>query len=270
MNDRFEDEDRRNLVSTILQYQDLDSLLRLSVVLGNLELRGDGCSLFLRRGESKDLELRESTVLTSVLGKPLNLGLEEACENAETIRRLLERYGKKPEELNHTLSLSDVHEWDPELVRCIHGFGLTRWAVQFHCPLVIGQVGDDIRWSKVDPAPISSAEKTDVDDSEQKICELTRSELGSIAITPFSDRVPSSDQNEARNVADLPRGVFRVVRKKEDREGFNEADLDWLRWFTDNVSKCMTVAVSLAGLMDVGARLEIEDFGERQIGRAHV
>lgn len=265
MHDPRETAARRSLISTILQYQDMDSLLRLSAVLGNLELQGDGCSLFLRSDGSDDFELRESTVLTGFMDQPLNLELEGARGKAETIHRLLAVSGKKPEELNRTLTRNDIDDWEPDLVDCLCRFGLTRWAVQFHCPLVIERIHDDVRWSRFDQPPSHSPRDTVTKGSEPTLYhELPPEELGSIAITPLSELDSPSDRDKGRNGADLPRGVLRVVRKKP-QEGFNEKDLDWLEWFAGEVNKCMTVAISLADLMDMGARLEVEDFGERLV-----
>ena len=233
--------ERQDLIATILKYQDLDSLLRLSVVLCNLELQGDGCSLFLRQPERDDLELKESTVLTRFLGQPLNIDTEYERVEAEKIRALLATQGKRPEELNRTLTAEEIKAWDPDLVDHFRRFGLTRWAVQFRCPLVV-DIQRDVRWSLFEHL------KTDVGH-----CELTRDQVGSIAITILGQ------ESEG-----LPRGALRVVKAK-DKSRLNERDLEWLCWFAENVENHMAVAGSLTELMEVGARLKFDDFGDNLV-----
>lgn len=236
-------DDHLELIAKILPYQDRDSLLRLSVVLCNLELQGDGCSLFLYQPERNDLELRESTVMTRFLGQRINLGDEQTM--VQETREFLHKVGKRPEELTQTVTTEEVEDWGSDLTRSpLRGFGLTRWAVQFHCPLVIPGIHQDVRWSaQVEPT---------ADADPRHHCELSRSEIGSIAIATFGNET-----------GPLPRGVLRVVRRRDHPAGgLGARELAWLTGFARHLDKYLDVAVTLADLMDLGTKLKFEDFGK--------
>ncbi len=220
-------DDQRSLIRQILQHQDRDSLYRLSVVLADAKLQGDGCSLILSDVERRQQVLKESTVVSQFLGREKELDPEKERAETEEIRVLLAAHGAKPEDLHHTVTLSDVEPWGSEVLDRLEDFGLTRWAFQFRCPLVIEKIHDDLRWHG------RGALK----------CELSRDEIGSIAIVPLGIG-----------------GVLRIVRR-QGKPGFTDSDLEWLKWLTGELESCMGATVSLTDLMDLGTKLEIDDFG---------
>lgn len=251
MEHRYTRQGREELFQTILRYQDLDSLFRLGVVLCNIELQGDGCSLFLRNSQG-EFELKESTFLSRFLGQPLELDFKDERSSATKIRNLLERQGIAPEDLSGTLTLDATAGWDPELIDGLKGYGLTRWAVQQNCPVMIDRINEDIRWSSFDAVKSMLNEV-----SPPQHCELRRTEMGSFVATPLTPPVEGDSSGDGR----LPLGVLRTVRRR-GQPPFEQQDLAWLIWFREQIECLMLAAVSLDDLMDLSAKLEIEDFGD--------
>src|SRR6185436_9818917 len=249
-------DDRRGLITKILQHQDLDSLLRLSVVLCNHELQGDGCSLFIYDDENSEIGLKESTVLTRFLGQRVRVNREETQGVVATIRQSIEGHSYPEDPWTRTLSTEEDH-LEPAVRELIFHFGLTRWSYWFKTPLLIDDVRNDLRWSShkrggsgtflmeslLDPT------NTDVPAKELGHCELPHHEMGSIVIAPIGHSPHGT-----------PRGVMRVVRKRS-RPSFQEEDIQWLTWFAEIIGTRIVTAISLSDLTDLGTRLEVADFG---------
>src|SRR5262245_10254305 len=107
------------LISEILNYQDLDSLLRLSAMIANKALDGDGCSLFFFQPESNELLLKESTTLT-----PHFPGGQVFTRTEKTTRisELMKQHEARMRELRvdpcGTLTWKTAVDIDPDLARC--------------------------------------------------------------------------------------------------------------------------------------------------------
>jgi signal transduction histidine kinase len=250
--------DRRDLIETIFQYQDLDSLLRLGVVLCNLELEGDGCSLFLYEPEAGEIVLKESTVLTRFLGQRKPFRADEELELAKKVKRLLARHGLQPADLGGALPASRLESWGPELGRLLYRFGLTRWTFLFDCPLLIPDVRQDVRWSSFQ-APRSpfwrrlqsgAGAQENTADVDMSHCELPHQEMRSIAVVGVGGCEPGG----------LPKAEIRVVRRRR-RAALVAADLEWMSGLAKLLGRCMDTAISLTDLTDLGTQLEVEDFG---------
>lgn len=256
----FQPDDRRGLITKILQHQDLDSLLRLSVVLCDHELQGDGCSLFLYDVERSEIVLKESTVLTRFLGQrqPANPMREHAV--TEKIVRRLQPQGLGFAQLDHTLRWEQTETLGLEMCSLLYHFGVTRWTFWTKCPLVIDVVHDDIRWSSFElPPNVDEDEllrlRREILGSDESNsgglghCELPHDEIGSIAIV-----------NIGGGEGEVPRAVLRIVRHR-DKDPFGDADIQWMMWLAGLLDRYMQAAISLSDLTDLGTQLEVEDFG---------
>lgn len=246
--------DRRGeLIKEILQHQDFDSLLRLGVVLANYELDGDGCSLFLFEPERNTIILKESTVLTRFLGVQ-GAVIDRATEDArvQEIQRLLAELCKKPADLSSTLTWEEAEPLGQEVCAQLFQYGLTQWTFWTGCPLVIDDVREDFRWSSYNKVTTFSPRRK----SGLSHCELSTAEIGSILVV----NIPGE--------GNLPRAVMRILRKR-DKVAFSRADLNWLLEFSSLLGRSSKAAVKLSELTDLGAQLQVEDFGRKLVDLFH-
>jgi hypothetical protein len=256
---------RQKHVSEILRHLDLDSLLRQSVVLCDLELNGDGCSLFLIDDNQDTITLRESTVLTRYLDRSGSLRSEIDKQKVELITNLLAKHGIKPEDLSETLEWKKALSYGDEVLKELYRFGLTRWSLYFGCQMRIRHIHCDVRWSHFDPEPIPRQTSIQLPSdyvgtnksSPMSHCELPPGEIASVAIVPIPGSTPDSAQ----------KGILRQVWRKDRTKTVrcSKSDLEWMSWLARSVAERMESAISLTDLLDLGTKIEVEDFGDKVV-----
>lgn len=274
-----------DLITEILNHQDLDSLLRLSVVVANKQLDGDGCSLFFFDRNTCELVLKESTVVS-----PHFYGRQalQKAQHLETIKVLLKTHraalkaaGADP---SKTLTWDAVSAVCPELLRHIVHYGLTRWSVELGEPLVVDELENDVRHSgfplkNVPKAQIDAILGSEYEPRKRGVvshCELPHGAVGSalfapVAVTPSSDvrsqsstRARRRRRGPLRGTTDASAGLIRLVRRK-NRGPFSDQDQEQLATLAHLIAQRMQVAVSLTDILDLGAMQEIEVFGEQLV-----
>lgn len=262
MSDKSSPPNRYEKINRILDHLDFDSLLRQSVVLCDLELDGDGCSLFLIDKDQKSIILKESTVLTRYLDQHGTLPNVEDHDMAKHIKLLLAKNNITPEDLCETLDWKQALSYSEEVLRAIYRFGLTRWSMLFKCQMMIREIERDIRWSQFDPSIIR--DKTEIrlppdyvgtnEASPMSHCELSRKEIAAVAIV----RIPGVNENV------LPKGILRQAWRKNKtmKSPCVEGNLEFMQWLAQSIAERMEFAVSLTDLLELGSKIEVRDFGE--------